>query len=158
MGWIDRFGSRNHPTTVARKRSMQRAREGMAVTPEMLANYGAARAFILGEWFGASLMVASFAMLNLLQKRCPERLVDGHCPTALVGPPAWAAIAVGVGFLLVGTLAFWRSRRYYLDLDYPWARRWHAGATIVAGSAAIFWLLFGLLELLTLLGAPIFPS
>lgn len=158
MGWIDRFGSRNHPTTVARKRSMQRSREGMAVTPEMLANYGAARAFILGEWFGASLMVASFALLYLLVQRCPVRLVDGACPTSLVGPPGGVTIAVSLGVFAVGTLAYWRSRRYYLGLDYPWARRWHAGATVVAGSAAVFWFLFALLEVLTLLGVQVLPG
>ena len=62
MGFLKDFGSRNHPE----RRAMQKARAGMAVSEETVAAYTAARGFLMAEWFGASLMVASFTLLYLL--------------------------------------------------------------------------------------------
>lgn len=142
MSWLRDFGSRNHPETLERKRTLQKSREGMAATPEMVANYTAARAFLLGEWFGASLVVASFTLLYLFAA------VPG-------GPSVAVTLSVCLTIAAVGAFAFWRNHQYYQRLDFPWARRWHTSATVVAGSGAIFWLLFALLELLAALGIPI---
>lgn len=114
---------------------------GTAPSDAEVAAYAAARGFLLGEWFGATLMVASFTLLYLLAfgaRASPE-----------------ATYTVCLALLGIGGLSFWRSRAYYGRIDHPVAPRLHAAAGIVAGSAGIFWLLFLLLAGLAWLGIPI---
>lgn len=103
--------------------------------------YAASRAFLAGEWFGACLMVASFTFLYVLDfaTQATVRTIYGVAATCLV----------------LGTLAFWRSRTYYQRLDVNVAPRLHVLAGVVAGSAGIFWLLFALLVSLAWLGVPL---
>jgi hypothetical protein len=138
-GILRRFGSRNHPETLARKRAQQRQLDSMEATPEMLANYTAARAFLYGQWFGASLMVASFTLLYVLAV-VPRR------------PSVPVTLAVCAALLGLGTFVYLRNRAYSKRLDYPYAPRWEAAALVVAGSAGIFWLLFAILQALTAAG------
>jgi len=146
MGWIKDFGSRNHPRTLARKERRRKAIAAMRISDEEVATYGAARAFLLGEWFGASLMDASVVLLYLLA-------APGRGATS-----GGTALGVSLATLALGTAAFWSSRRYYGRLDFPWAPRWHTAALVVAGAAGIFWLLFALLEALALGGVRILPG
>lgn len=113
----------------------------MSVTDEQLATYTAARAFLFGEWVGAILMVASFTQLFFLGLRSDEAAT-------------WSLI-LGLAMLALGGFMFWRNRTYFLRLGVDWRRRWEVTAIIVAGSGVVFWLLFGLLSLLTALGVPI---
>ncbi len=126
------------------ERTMQRSREGQAVSEETRANYTAVRAFLFGEWFGACLAVASFTLLYLFGFAAPQ------VPTSTV-------MAACLGLLVVGAFIYLRNRGYYERLGFPWAKRWHIGALVVAGSAAIFWLMFGLLTLLAALGIDVGP-
>lgn len=143
MSWLRDFGSRNHPKTLERKRSMQKARAGMTVSEETVAAYGAARAFLLGEWFGASLSAASIALAYMLTAaRTPGAVTLG------------TSLAVFAG----GAYVFWKSRTYYRRLDFPWARRWDTAALVLAGSGAVFWLLFAVLEALAWMGVKILPA
>lgn len=134
MGWIRDFGSRNHP----KAREMQKARAGMAVPPETVAAYTAARGFLMAEWLGASLMVASFTLLYLL--------------TFGSAAGATATLAACVAMLAAGGYVFWTNHRNYARVGFLWAKRWDTGALVTAGSGVVFWLLFLLLEVLTLLG------
>lgn len=126
---------------MAKRREMQKARAGMSVSDETVALYGAARAFLIGEWFGALVMLASFTLLYLL-----------YAATNWTGKSILIAC---VGLMAVGSLAYLRSRSYYTRMDFHYAPKAHVGALLVAGSAAIFWLLFGLLELLVALGVEV---
>ncbi len=145
MSLLKRFGSRNHPETKARKARMQKARAGMAVTDETIANYTAARGFLYGEWFGASLMCASITLVYMLAS--PK-----------VAASVAVAISVSLAMFAVGTYAFWTNHLYYKRLDFPWAKRWDTGAIVVAGAGAVFWLLFGLLVVLYRLGVEVGPT
>jgi hypothetical protein len=51
-----------------------------------------------------------------------------------------------------------RNRGYYQRLEFPWAKRWHIAALVVAGAGAVFWLLFLLLGLLTGFGVDVGPG
>lgn len=119
--------------------TMQKSRAGQPVTDEMRANYTAVRAFLYGEWFGACLAVASFTLLYLFAFATP-------------GVPSSWTLAACLGLLAVGAFIYLRNRAYYERLGFPWAKRWHIAALVVAGSAAIFWLLFGLLTILAAMG------
>jgi hypothetical protein len=118
---------------------------GTAQVPdETVAAYSAARAFLLGEWFGASLMVASFTLLYLFA-------FDGR-GNIKVG------FVVCIALLAIGAWLYLRSRTYYGRVGFDYAPRWHMTAIIVAGSAGIFWLLFAFLAVLTLMGIPVLPA
>jgi hypothetical protein len=120
---------------------MQKARAGMSVSEETVALYGAARAFLIGEWIGALLMLSSFTLLYLLY-------------AATAWSPKSILIAT-LGLMGVGTVAYLRSRAYYQRIAFPYAPRAHLGALLVAGSAVVFWLLFALLEILVGLGVEV---
>ncbi|MHB8633164.1 MAG: hypothetical protein ACYDBQ_04225 [Thermoplasmatota archaeon] len=122
---------------------LQRSRAMQPVSDETLATYTAARAFLFGEWFGATLMVASYTLLYAFTL--------GARLKPLVTLP------VCLGLLVLGAAAFLRSRTIYLRLDFAWARRWHAAAGLVAGSAAFFWSLFAFLEVLAFYGVRVGP-
>ncbi len=154
MGLLQRFGSRNHPETKARKVRAQKARAGMAVTEETVAKYTAARGFLYGEWFGASLMAASIALVYLLAG-CPKGAA-ASCTTGSGVSPTWAIGSSLVVFAL-GAWVFLSNHRYYKRLDFPWAKRWDTAAIVLGGSGAIFWLLFGLLVFLARLGVRVSP-
>jgi hypothetical protein len=115
------------------------------VADDTVAAYSAARAFLLGEWFGASLMVASFTLLYLF---------------TFSGVGVSVAVETGVclALLAVGTFAYLRSRMYYGRVGFDYAPKWHGTAVIVAGSAAVFWLLLSILIVLTLLGVQVLPA
>lgn len=140
MGFLRDFGSRNHP----KAREMQKARAGMAVTEETVAAYTAARGFLMAEWFGASLMVASFTLLYLLT----------------FGSDASArATLTACGLLLAGgSFVFWTNHRNYTKVGFLWAKKWDTGALLVAGTGVVFWLLFLLLEVLTYFGVAVGPT
>ncbi|HUR62604.1 MAG TPA: hypothetical protein VM286_09610 [Candidatus Thermoplasmatota archaeon] len=140
MGLLKDFGSRNHPRT----RGMQKARAGMAVSEETVAQYTAARGFLMAEWFGASVMVASFTLLYLLTfgSRATTRTI----------------LAVCLAILLLGAYVFWTNHRNYTRVGFLWAKRWDNGAIVTAGSAVIFWFLFAMLEVLTLFGVSVGPK
>lgn len=101
----------------------------------------AARGFLLGEWFGAVLLLISFTQLYLA--------IAGH----YYPPPA----ALGIGGLVAvtGAVVYLQSRRYYLRLDTNWGRRSHNAAAVTAGAGAIFWLLFLVLMVLVWNGFPV---
>jgi len=124
-------------------KELQKARAGMAVSPETVAEYRAARAFLVAEWFGASLMVASFTLLYLFTFG------------SQVGVPTIYAVCAAI--LVLGSYIFWTNHRNYGRVGFLWAKRWDNGAIVVAGSGVIFWLLFVLLEVLTLLGVKVGP-
>jgi len=127
-------------SAAARKRS----RFGQRVPDETVAAYGAARAFLLGEWFGATLMVASFTLLYLFAF-APGR------------PNFTVALAACLALLVLGTAVYLRSRAYYGRIGFDYAPRWHRATIVVAGSAGVFWLLFALLAALTFVGVPVLP-
>lgn len=111
---------------------------------DTVAAYAAARAFLLGEWFGAALMVASFTLLYLFS-------FAGH------GVSVPVEVGVCAAILALGTFVYFRSKRYYERIAFDYAPRWHAAAVVVAGSAGIFWLLLALLLVLTLFGVEVLP-
>ena len=152
QSFLQRFGSRNHPETKAR---MQKARAGMAVTDETVAKYTAARGFLYGEWFGACLMVASIAMVYLLAG-CPKSAAKA-CVAGTAASPG-VALGVSLAMFALGSWAFLSNHRYYKGLDFPWAKRWDTAAIVLAGSGAVFWLLFALLFLLAELGISVAPK
>lgn len=112
-----------------------------APSDEDIATYSAARGFLVAEWFGATLMVASFTLLYLFAfgARIEARVTYAVC----------------IALLVVGTAVFLRSRKYYERVGADIAPRSHGVAAVVAGSAGIFWLLFLLLIVLALLGVPL---
>jgi hypothetical protein len=122
----------------------KRSGGNLQVPGETVAAYSAARAFLLGEWFGASLAVASFTLLYLFT----------FAGTARTG----VGLAACLGLLALGAWAYLRSRAYYRRVGFDYAPRWHAAALVVAGAAGIFWLLFALLAALTWLGVPVLPA
>lgn len=124
----------------------RRKRSGgtVPVVDDTVAAYSAARAFLLGEWFGASLMVTSFTLLYLFS-------FAGHGVSVAVEVSVCAAI------LALGTFVYFRSKRYYERVGFDYAPRWHAAAIVVAGSAGIFWLLLAFLLVLTFFGVDVLP-
>jgi len=144
-GLLARFGSRNHPLTKERKARMQKARAGMAVSEETVAAYTAARGFLFGEWFGASLMCASVTLLYMFAS--PRSSASGA-----------AALVSCLALMAVGSYAYLTNHIYYKRLDFPWAKRWDTGAILVAGTGAVFWLLFAVLEVLVKLGVTVLPA
>ena len=122
----------------------QRSRLQADVPEDTVAAYSAARAFLLGEWFGASLAVASFTLLYLF---------------AFAGRgPVDAGLVACVVVLILGAALYLRSRTYYLRIGFDYAPRWHIGALVVAGAAGIFWLLFVFLAALAYFGFPVLPD
>lgn len=126
------------------RRGRKRSGGHLQVPDETVASYGAARAFLLGEWFGATLAVASFTLLYLFA-------FAGHAPTG-------AGLAACLALLAVGSWSYLRSRAYYQRVGFDYAPKWHAAALIVAGAAGIFWLLFAFLAALTWMGIPVLPT
>lgn len=126
------------------RRGRKRSGGTLQVPDETVASYGAARAFLLGEWFGASLAVASFTLLYLLTFAGVARTGVG--------------LAACIAMLVLGAWAYLRSRAYYQRVGFDYAPRWHAAALVVAGSAGIFWLLFAFLAALTWFGVPVLPE
>ncbi|MEK6976060.1 MAG: hypothetical protein AABY18_06930 [Candidatus Thermoplasmatota archaeon] len=124
------------PAASGRRRS-----GGTAPTDDEVAAFSAARGFLLAEWFGAVLMVASFTFLYLLPFAAGAGLAGTYTTCALL--------------LAIGSAIYLRSRRYYQRIGADIAPRMHAIAAFVAGSAGIFWLLFLLLIVLTLFGVPL---
>lgn len=114
---------------------------GTSPTDDDVAAYSAARAFLVGEWFGASLLVASFTLLYLLA-------FGAHATPTVT-------YAVCGALLLVGAVIYLRSRVYYQRIGFDAAPRLHTLALVVAGSAGIFWLLFAVLVILAWAGVPI---
>lgn len=123
---------------------MQRSRANQAVSDDTVAAYTAARAFLMGEWFGACVVVASFTLLYAF--------ILGARMAPVVAIPVCAVLSALGGFV------FWRNRTYYSRLDFPWAMRWHVTALVVAGAGAIFWLLFVLLSVLAAFGVNVGPA
>lgn len=129
------------PSTAPEPQAAPRKRSGgTRATDAEVADYAAARGFLAAQWFGASLMVASFTLLYALQ----------------FGTNASVATTYLISFaaLALGTLIFWRSRIYSTRLTLV-APRLHLLVAIVAGSAGIFWLLFAILIALAWAGIPI---
>lgn len=124
------------------KPGMQKSRAGQSVSDETVALYTAAKGFLVAEWIGALLMLYSFTHLYVFGLR--------------PGSDARAAVAVGVAALVVGAVVFWGARRTYMRLDFPWRRRWEVAATVFAGAAAVFWLMFALAVVLVWQGIPVF--
>ena len=123
----------------ARKRS----RLNMTVPDDTIAKYTMARGFLIGEWIGALLIVASFTLLYVLY-------AQGH--------DARFALTISLVTGIIGTIAFWRSRKIYRSLDFPYAPKWEAVANVTAASGAIFWMLFATLMILTYAGIQVLPS
>ncbi len=121
---------------------MQKSRANQPVTDEQLATYRAARAFLQAEWFGAILMVASFTQLYVF----------------ILGPygvSTRTALIIGAVMLALGAWIFWSSRKVYLSLDFPWARRWEVVASVFAATGVVFWGLFLLAAFLVWRGVEI---
>jgi hypothetical protein len=115
------------------------------VVDDTVASYAAARAFLLGEWFGASLAVASFTLLYLFT-------------FAARGIPVLVELGACLGLLAVGAVVYLRSRTYYQRVAFNYAPRWHNAAVVVAGSAGIFWLMLAFLIVLTYFGVDVLPA
>jgi hypothetical protein len=126
---------------------MARKRSGgtSQVPDDTVAAYAAARAFLLGEWFGASVMVASFTLLYLFT-------------FAGVGVSVLLEMGVCLALLALGAVVYLRSRMYYQRVGFDYAPRWHGAAVVVAGSAGIFWFLLALLIALTSFGVEVLPT
>jgi hypothetical protein len=122
----------------------RRSRFNVEVPADTVAAYSAARAFLLGEWLGASIGVASFTLLYLFA-------FAGHGPVK-------AGLFACVGLLALGAVAYLRSRTYYERVAFDYAPRWHMAALVVAGAAGIFWLLFAFLAALAYFGFPVLPD
>lgn len=106
-----------------------------------LARLTAARGFLAAEWLGAILMLVSFTQLYFV--------VLGRLGSGALG------LGVGLFTMAIGSFVFVRSRGYYHRLEFPYKPRWHTAAYVVAGSAAIFWLLFAIIALLVYLDVPV---
>lgn len=115
------------------------------VPDDTVAAYAAARAFLLGEWFGSSLMVASFTLLYLFT------FAVGDVPVPL-------GLGVCLALLALGAVVYLRSRMYYRRVGFDYAPRWHGATVVVAGSAGIFWLMLALLVTLTYFGVAVLPQ
>ena len=115
------------------------------VPDDTVAAYAAARAFLLGEWFGASLAVASFTLLYLFTFAVP-------------GIPVLVELGACLALLALGAVVYLRSRTYYQRVGFDYAPRWHNTAVIVAGSAGIFWLMLAFLVVLTMFGVEVLPK
>jgi hypothetical protein len=126
---------------VGRKRS----RLGQTVPDETVLAYSAARAFLLGEWFGAAVLVASYTLLYLFALAPGRRSVLPGLIACLL-------------LLALGAAIYLRSRTYYGRVAFDYAPKWHSAAIIVAGSAGVFWLLFAFLGVLTWFGVAILPN
>jgi hypothetical protein len=126
---------------------MARKRSGgtSQVPDDTVAAYAAARAFLLGEWFGAALMVASFTLLYLFT-------------FAGVGVSVVTELLVCLALLALGTVIYLRSRMYYGRVGFDYAPRWHNAAVVIAGSAGIFWFLLAFLVVLTMFGVEVLPT
>ncbi len=110
-----------------------------AVDERTVAIYRSARAFLIAEWIGALMVVASFTQLYIF----------------VIGPYGVAPVAsviIGGLLLALGGTMFWKSRAIYLSLDFPWKRRWEIAATVVATSGAVFWAMFVLIVILARFG------
>ena len=115
------------------------------VPDDTVASYAAARAFLLGEWFGASLMVASFTLLYLFT-------------FAVRGVSLPLELGICLALLALGAVVYLRSRMYYQRVGFDYAPNWHGTAVIVAGSAGIFWLMLAFLVVLTMFGVEVLPK
>ncbi|HJQ92705.1 MAG TPA: hypothetical protein VJ874_00295 [Candidatus Thermoplasmatota archaeon] len=140
----DRAASVSSATSVAR-RGRKRSGGTSQVPDDTVASYAAARAFLLGEWFGASLMVASFTLLYLFS-------------FAVRGVSVPLELGIGLALLALGAVVYLRSRMYYRRVSFDYAPRWHGAAVVVAGSAGIFWFMLALLVVLTYLGVEVLPQ
>lgn len=129
------------PPVSAPRVGRKRSRHASPVPERTVALYTAARAFLYAEWLGALLLVASFSLLYFLTF------------AAKWSGPMTLLVSIGTG--LVGAAIFWTARTSYRALEFPWAKRWEAVANLFAASAGIFWLLFLLLEILTVLRIPV---
>ncbi len=123
-------------------KELQKSREGQSVSDETVATYTAAKGFLIGEWFGALLLLASFIQLYVFGLR--------------PGADSDTSLGVGIALAALGAFIFWRSRGYYLSLDFPWKRPWEIGAMVVAASGGVFWLMFLLAWALVRAGIEIF--
>ncbi len=123
---------------------MQKARQGMSVSDEQVATYTAAMGFLVAEWAGALLMVASFTQLYAYGLR--------------PGANVTLSLVVGGVLLLAGSFMYWTNRRNYLAMEFPWRRRWEVTATIFAAAGAVFWFLFIMAAVLVWRGVPAFGS
>jgi hypothetical protein len=123
----------------------KRSRLNVDVPEDTVAAYSAARAFLLGEWFGASVAVSSFTLLYLF----------AFVPRATSVPVDLIAC---LALLVLGAVVYLRSRTYYLRVGFDYAPRWHIAALVVAGAAGIFWLLFAFLATLASFGVPVLPD
>ena len=104
--------------------SVQKSRAGQRPDDATLATYTAARAFLYAEWLGSVLMLASFTQLYAVG-------LGGGSPRV-----AWL---LGAALMLVGSWMFLANRQYYERLEWPWRRRWHVVAGLMAATAALFW-------------------
>lgn len=129
------------PADAQARAGRKRARWSQDIPDADVATYSAARAFLVGEWFGATLLVASFTLLYLLA-----------FGTSV--PPVVTYTVCG-GLLALGSVVYLRSRTYYQRIGFDAAPKLHVGALVVAGSAGIFWLLFLILVALAWAGIPI---
>lgn len=129
------------PTDAQARAGRKRAHWGQDIPDADVATYSAARAFLVGEWFGASLLVASFTLLYLLA-------FGAHAAPVVT-------YSVCGGLLALGAIVYLRSRTYYQRIGFDAAPKLHVGALVVAGSAGIFWLLFLVLVVLAWAGIPI---
>lgn len=124
------------------EKPLQKSRANQGVSDELLATFTAAKGFLIATWIGAILMLISFTQLY----------VYGLRPGANVG----ASEIVGLALFILGTAIYWRSRAVYLRLDFPWRRGVEIGATLVAATAAVFWLLFIVATVLVWRGVDVF--
>src|SRR5688572_17995986 len=108
-------------TSATRRSSRKRSGGTDPVVDETVAAYSAARAFLLGEWFGASLAVASFTLLYLFT-------------FAVRGVSVPLELGVCLVLLVLGAVIYLRSRTYYQRVGFDYAPRWHGAAVVVAGS------------------------
>lgn len=107
----------------------ERKRPGNRPDDELVVTYRAAQAFLVAEWLGALMMVASFTQLYIF----------------VLGPygvSTQAAVGSGAFILVAGGAIYWRSRSIYLGLDFPWKRKWEYAATVFAVAGLLFWFLF----------------
>ena len=129
------------PADAQTEAGRKRAHWGQDVPDETVASYSAARAFLVGEWFGATLLVASFTLLYLLA-------FGAHATTIVT-------YSVCGSLLLLGSVIYLRSRTYYQRIGFDVAPKLHVGALVVGGGGGVFWFLFLFLVVLAWAGVPI---